>query len=256
VILKNPFENIELLQLTYALTQKWTLKKQVNAHIKRLDNLILEKDHTLQATNVKLKSEINERYRTLHALEASEERFSLAFQASPLPMAIIKLEDHLLIDVNVSFLDMTGMLADMAIGKTWFEIPIWPSPSALADLLHKMQDHTSIINWDFQIKRVDETYRNTRGPIEIFYIDQVPHALLLFQDMTNRIKLEAQSRQSQKMEAIGQLTAGITHDFNNLLTVIQGHASMMANPSKWSVDPQKGLDHILEASKRASNLTK
>jgi signal transduction histidine kinase/HAMP domain-containing protein/ActR/RegA family two-component response regulator len=76
------------------------------------------------------------------------------------------------------------------------------------------------------------------------------------EDSTERLSLESQLRQSQKMESIGQLAAGVAHDFNNMLTIIQGHAGMlMARPGM----PSQALDSaqaVFFASERAASLTR
>jgi PAS domain S-box-containing protein len=75
-------------------------------------------------------------------------------------------------------------------------------------------------------------------------------------DVTERSKLEAQLRQSQKMESVGQLASGIAHDFNNLLTVISGHIGMLMAEKPASPKAADSLKEIAEASKRASDLTR
>jgi nitrogen-specific signal transduction histidine kinase/CheY-like chemotaxis protein len=75
-------------------------------------------------------------------------------------------------------------------------------------------------------------------------------------DVTERTGLEAQFRQAQKMESVGQLASGIAHDFNNLLTVISGHVGMlMAGPSS-GPKAADSLKEIAQATKRASDLTR
>ena len=74
-------------------------------------------------------------------------------------------------------------------------------------------------------------------------------------DITERRRLESQLRQSQKMEAIGQLSGGIAHDFNNLLTVIQVNAALISRAQTGREIKEHASD-IIAASDRAATLTR
>jgi len=76
-----------------------------------------------------------------------------------------------------------------------------------------------------------------------------------FRDVTESHRLEDRLRQSQKMEAIGQLTGGIAHDFNNLLTVIMGCSEVLGNQLKENVKLRRMAEMILDAAIRGSELT-
>jgi signal transduction histidine kinase/DNA-binding response OmpR family regulator len=76
------------------------------------------------------------------------------------------------------------------------------------------------------------------------------------EDITSRLLLEAQLRQSQKMESVGQLAAGVAHDINNILTVIQGHAGLLLNVAPKDSAPARSLKQILAASERAASFVR
>jgi PAS domain S-box-containing protein len=79
----------------------------------------------------------------------------------------------------------------------------------------------------------------------------------IIQDITQRKELETQLRQAQKMEAVGQLAGGVAHDFNNMLAVIQGNAELLLlDEGQLTAKSKQGLEHVVEATERAANLTR
>ena len=85
--------------------------------------------------------------------------------------------------------------------------------------------------------------------------DVVIGSVVTFLDITDRRKLEAQLRHSQKMEAVGTLAGGVAHDFNNILTAIMGYGELLR--VKLGENPLvANVDSMLDAAQRAAHLTK
>jgi PAS domain S-box-containing protein len=86
--------------------------------------------------------------------------------------------------------------------------------------------------------------------------DRITHLLCLREDITARKLLEAQLRQAQKMEILGTLAGGISHDFNNLLAIMSGFCEMALARSTQDEKLGRYLREIHEATKRASALVR
>ncbi|HTI98022.1 MAG TPA: ATP-binding protein [Dongiaceae bacterium] len=105
-------------------------------------------------------------------------------------------------------------------------------------LRHETRPHQRVLSWSF-------------FPVTT---NRVVHCYAA--DITDRLNLEAQLRQSQKMESVGQLAAGVAHDFNNMLTIIQGHSGVIMARPNLPVELSDSAQAIYFASERAASLTR
>ena len=254
VILKKPFDNIEVLQLAHALTEKWHLSHEVKGRLKNLDLLVSERTTALQSANEKLKKEIAERMLLENALRLSEERFSKAFKASPIPLAIQSLQAEKFVDANLGFQQLTGYSREELVGQTSRDLRIWDDPGGGTAMLRSLREQMSVRNMPCRLRTKAKELRHVLLSVELFELGEEPFMLIIAQDMTEQLELEDQLRQAQKMEAVGQLAAGVAHDFNNILTVVQGHVDLVLEGQPSDSKDRGYLQSVLAAADRAAKL--
>jgi two-component system cell cycle sensor histidine kinase/response regulator CckA len=85
---------------------------------------------------------------------------------------------------------------------------------------------------------------------------RITHFISNGRDLTERVRLEAELRQAQKMDAIGQLAGGVAHDFNNLLTIITSYSELALDAVPADSPIENKLREILMAARRAAELTR
>jgi PAS domain S-box-containing protein len=256
LILKKPFDNIEVLQLANALTQKWSLSHEVTCRLNDLDRLVTQRTLELQSANEQLKNEIADRIQAQESLRLSEERFSKAFKASPMPLAIQSLLDEVFVDANDSFLSLTGYNREELIGRTARQLRIWDDPDRESAMLEKLRQEMAVRNMQCRLRAKSGLTLEILLSGEVIELDGKPFLLVIAQNITEQIKLENQLRQAQKMEAVGQLAAGVAHDFNNILTVVQGNASVLLAAQPPGSKESRPLESICAAAERARKLVR
>ncbi len=107
-----------------------------------------------------------------------------------------------------------------------------------------------------QLLRRDGTVLDVEATGIPFEIGGVDATQLVFRDVGPRKRLEAELRQAQKMEAVGQLAGGVAHDFNNMLTVITSYSGMLLLELPDDAAARADVAEIQGAARRAAALTR
>lgn len=202
--------------------------------------------------------DVTERRRAEAALRSSEMLFHSVWQNSVDGMRLTD-EAGIIVAVNDAYCKLVGMDRSELEGKP---LTVIYADAENPDLLlsrYRDQFQNRVI--ERQIERQftlrtgsTVTLEDTNSFVEIR--GQPPLRLSLFRDVTVQKRLEEQLRQSQKMDAIGQLAGGVAHDFNNILTVIQGHASLLLAGANLTDLAAKSAQQIVHAADRAAALTR
>ena len=123
--------------------------------------------------------------------------------------------------------------------------------------LDRLRLEGSIQGYECGLRRADgmEIWAHVNARAVIDARGNLEHVEGFVQDVSEGKRLIQQLVQSQKMEAVGRLAGGIAHDFNNLLTVILGFAGELEDHGRLGEDEKRSIQEIMEAARRATDLT-
>jgi PAS domain S-box-containing protein len=201
--------------------------------------------------------DITERKQSEASLQKSEGRLRRFYEDFPLAYQSLDEEGRFL-EVNPVWLDLMGFRKEEVAGK-WFGDFL--SPGSVDHFLKSFlyyKELGAIQGAEFEMVKKDGS------PITVSITGRVARdeqglfkqTRCILQDVTDRLRLERQLRQAQKMESIGTLAGGIAHDFNNILGAVMGYTEVALMDAREEDPIRNSLEQVRKATFRARDLIK
>ncbi|MBK8537523.1 MAG: response regulator [Candidatus Competibacteraceae bacterium] len=248
----------EIGELTRSFNTMRASMQQAHAELREanvlLEQRVSERTAQLAATNDSLTWEIAEHQQTEKALRESEARLLAITKAIP-DLVFVVDEDGCYREILAARRDQIAI--GPLRGKLLSQVHSPEMAEFFLDIIRRAlaTQRIQIAEYELATPSGLRWFESRTAPLEVQF-DAKSAAIVVARDITQRKQSEAQLRQAQKMQAIGQLTGGIAHDFNNLLAIIMGnlellHEQLTAQPRLHQLTQQ-----ALKAVDRGANLSR
>lgn len=190
--------------------------------------------------------DITDLMQTEQSLREGEEKYRKLFENATYGVFLAR-PDGTLLDVNRAMVKMLGYSSKEELLARNLDREIYENAADRQRIIANTRPEKRVegaeVNW---VRKDGKSFPVRLSGAAFYPEDGEIHFEVVVEDVTERRRLEEQYRQSQKLEAVGLLAGGISHDFNNLLGVILGNADLLAQ--KLPLSPEH---HYLEAIKKA-----
>ena len=163
--------------------------------------------------------------------------------------------------INKKGQEILGYEEDELLGKNWFDTAL-PEPIAVEvkkTFFSLIQGKAEPFEYfENQVLAKDGEHKTIAWHNTLLYDEKgiIKGILSSGEDISDRLRIESELRQAQKMEAIGTLAGGIAHDFNNILSAILGYADMARETVPAGTQLHSDIEEIMQAGFRARDLVK
>jgi PAS domain S-box-containing protein len=252
----SPFDDL-VIQAGWNKGEVWHVRKDGTTFPLQMITTLLKDERGRPAGFVGMAMDITESRRAKEQLLASEKRFRSLAENLPLGISLMN-RDFTFDYFNPSFTGIFGYTReDLPDLQAWLE-KAFPDPFSRRESFsvwgNDLHDRAQLRSSAVSIMTIcckDGKKREIVGRSAV--LGDGRH-LVAYQDITEHRRLEAQLRQSQKMEAIGTLAGGIAHDFNNILGIIMGFAELALMDIPDHSKAKTDIREVLKATHRAKDL--
>ena len=211
--------------------------------------------HELQVYQIELEMQNEELRKSSNELEDSRDRYSRLYDFAPIGYLTIS-EKGLILEANLTFALMLGMERGSLIKKQLSTF-ITREDKDIFYLYHKQVLITKKQEMcELRMMKKDGKQFHAQLESEIVLDHNDHQCRIIVSDITERKKMEEALIQSEKLKSLGILTAGISHEFNNLLAVILGSAELLDAGFEDDQELKKGLSAIIKASYDGAEIVK
>jgi PAS domain S-box-containing protein len=249
-----------LICMGHDITERKRAEDALQQAHDELERRVAARTAELFTANEILRAEIAERKRAWierDRLAVTSRRLVTAIEQTAESIIITDIDGSILY-VNPAFERITGYGRVEVIGRQPSLLQSGQQEWALYEKLWATISAGQVWQGRFVNKRKDGTLYTVDTTITPVRDEnqQIVNYIGLQHDVSRELELEQQYRQSQKIEAIGRLTAGIAHDFNNLLTAINGFAELLRMQLPADDPHQELVEKILHPGRRAADLVR
>jgi len=202
---------------------------------------------------------ITRQSRSEEAIRDSEVRYRRLFEAAQDGILILDADTGLITDVNPFLMELLDYSREEFIGKTLWEIGPFKDVAASKTAFRELQSQKYVRYENLPLATRAGRSINVEFVSNVYRVNNKKVIQCNIRDITRRKQdelTEQQLRQSQKMEAVGQLAGGIAHDFNNLLGVILGYCELLESRTDLAAKSRKMIEQIRNAGISAKDLTR
>lgn len=190
------------------------------------------------------------------ALMVQEQQFRLLFIDSPMAMMAVEKDSFHILAVNDAAMEEFGYSQKEMMKNSIYELVPIECVLDVHNIVLSQNDSPEYNLLETRMKKHSGDVIDVEVHTHTIELAGNPCSLLVIHDITEKKRMEQSLRQTQKMEAVGQLVGGIAHDLNNITNIIRGHAELLEMKLSGQDKIAKHLKAINKASNRTTSLTR